>query len=225
MNYKELIKMVHPDLNPNVVDAGVKVSEIMKNKNNPSELMRLAIQWGLINSSSNTNYNTQKTSNQNDYLWLRFNYVKHCSIFKSGMKIRFKDTRGTHEGWFIKATKKLVYFTNGKGIFTINSSLENLNEKFEICRSRIGDLYTWEIKKWKNAIIEIRKNSSKKSLNKVTFDSLGLEPNKYYYGAYIVTYREQEYELIKTNTLCAFINYNGEEKRILLKSITKIRKR
>lgn len=219
MNYKELIRLVHPDLNPNVKDAGVKVSEIMKNKHNPSELMRLAIQWGLIEGKTNSNYTTQNTY---DNLWLRFNYVKHYSAFKSGMKIRFKDTRGTHEGWFIKATKKNVYFTDGKGIFTINSSLENLDNKFEICKSRVGDLSRWAIKEWKNQITNL-KSTAKSSKRKVTFEDLGISSYTRYNGRFIVTYYGKEYELIRTNRNCAFINYNGEEKRIQLKSITKIR--
>jgi hypothetical protein len=222
MNYKELIKMVHPDLNPNIKDAGVKVTEIMKNKNDPSELMRLAIQWGLIKGEQKTQHTYRQKKSDN--LWAKFDFAKHSTIFKSGMRARFKDNRGIHEVWFIKSYKSTVYFTNGSGIFTINRSLQDLDGKFEILRSRINDLYRWEIKYWKDELKKIRKSTPKNS-SKVTFESLGIEPHKYYMGKFIVTYRGVEYELFRTNARCAFINYNGEEKRILLKSITKIRRK
>jgi len=102
MNYKELIRLVHPDLNPTVKDPGVKISQIMSNKNNPSELMRLAIQWGLIKGSSDKSDSTKSKSSID---WITFNFIFHRRQFKPGMKVRFTDSKGTHEAWFVKKSK------------------------------------------------------------------------------------------------------------------------
>jgi hypothetical protein len=108
MNYKELIRLVHPDLNPNVVDAGVKISQFMTNKNNPHELMRLAINWGLI--KSNDTYSKPKP-NSNQFDWVIFSYINKRH-FTPGMKVRFASSNGEQEAWFIKAGKNKTFFTN-----------------------------------------------------------------------------------------------------------------
>lgn len=230
MNYKELIRLVHPDLNPNVQDAGMKISQIMTNKNNPSELMRLAISWGLIKGSSNTN-NTQSNSSYysksySDNLWIKFSFMFHRRQFAPGMKVRFTDSRGTHEAWFVKKLKNRVFFTDKKGIFTINSSLENLNQKFEIFKNRNDDLSYFDLNFWKEQVksIKVKRSEASDSESYLEgFKRLNLIPNHVYNGSKRVTYRGRFYDLIRTNARCAFIIFNGEEKRILLKSIKLIK--
>jgi len=48
ITFKEAIKMVHPDKNPQITDAGVKVSAVMACKHDGVALYRMLNQWGLI---------------------------------------------------------------------------------------------------------------------------------------------------------------------------------
>lgn len=219
LNYKDLIKKVHPDLNPNVADAGVKISQIMANKNNPSELMRLAIHWGLIRGESTYQKPKEKS----------FSWVKFCAFnkkqFKSGMKVKFNSEKGEHIAWFIKSGRGRVFFTDKKGVFTINKSLNDLFYKFDICRERDNDLSYSEVLEWS----EIVKNLGKKSTTKTTtesnhkkmFDDLDIEPNRSYYGDRYMKYKGSYYKLWKTNDKCAFIVINGDAKKVQLKSLSK----
>jgi hypothetical protein len=50
ITFKEAIKMVHPDTNPNIVNAGEKVRAVMAYKNDESALYKLLNHWGLIGS-------------------------------------------------------------------------------------------------------------------------------------------------------------------------------
>ncbi len=225
MNYKELIKMVHPDLNPNVKDPGVKISQIMSNKNNPSELMRLAISWGLIKSSSNESYtkSNQGTQKESSFNWVIFSYLNK-KYFKPGMKVKFQSSRGEQIAWFVKSGRGKVYFTNKKGIFTIEKTLEDLFNKFEIFRTREDDLSFSEINEWKEIVKNLKKRTtrSKKKTHEEQFSKLNLEPNKTYEDVFVY-YRKKFYRLIRTDSRCAYIEiYPGEEKRVYLKSIRRM---
>lgn len=48
ISFTDLVRMIHPDSNPEIQDAGAKMSLATKNRNNPHELFRLAVRWGLI---------------------------------------------------------------------------------------------------------------------------------------------------------------------------------
>jgi len=46
--YKDLMKSVHPDLHPELLDATYKAQIVNSNKDNPLALRRLGIEWGFI---------------------------------------------------------------------------------------------------------------------------------------------------------------------------------
>lgn len=52
MDFNTLVKMIHPDLNPNIDNPGEKMSEATKNRHNPNMLFFLAEKWGLTGNSS-----------------------------------------------------------------------------------------------------------------------------------------------------------------------------
>lgn len=223
MNYKDLIKKVHPDLNPGIADAGVKVSQIMANKNNPSELMRLAIQWGLIEG--------EKPKPQkpifDPFEWVIFSHFNH-KHFKPGMKVWFTSDKGDTIAWFVKSGRGRVFFTDKKGVFTINKSLKELYNKFQIFRFRRDDMNPFEINEWSDIIKNLGKKQPKKSTAKTKtnnhddfFSKLDLEPNREYYGDRYVGYKNSYYKLWKTNDKCAFIIIDGEMKKVQLKSLRK----
>jgi hypothetical protein len=102
--------------------------------------------------------------------------------------------------------------------------LENLSGKFEIFRTRNNDLDYFEVNFWKTKVKDIRvKTSSTKENFLDGFKRLNLMQNHKYFGSKQVNYRGFYYDLIKTNERCAFINFYGVEKRILLKSIKNVK--
>lgn len=46
LTFREIVKLIHPDHNPNVEDAGGKMRTAVLYKNQPEELYKLAIRWG-----------------------------------------------------------------------------------------------------------------------------------------------------------------------------------
>lgn len=68
IKFKELVKMIHPDLNPEIQDAGTKMAQAKRHRDNPSILFDLAVRWGLIKGqSSGTTGRTHRTSNRTTY--------------------------------------------------------------------------------------------------------------------------------------------------------------
>ncbi|MDY0215235.1 MAG: hypothetical protein RBS24_06980 [Bacilli bacterium] len=222
IHYKDLIKKVHPDLNPNVHDAGTKVSQIMANKNNPSELMRLAIQWGLIKGEA-------PKPKDNPYDWAIFAYHNH-KYFKPGMRVKFSTSNGETYAWFVKSGRGRVFFTDKKGVFTINKSLKDLYNRFYILKKRNEDLSYNEKMEWSEIVKDLgkkkptKKNTSNNSSNvnhDDLFSNLDLEPNRNYYGDRYMKYKNNYYRLWKTNDKCAFIIIDGVMKKVQLKSLEK----
>jgi len=48
ISFQEAIKLVHPDSNPDVTDAGTKVKTVKLYRDDPVKLHRLLTQWGLL---------------------------------------------------------------------------------------------------------------------------------------------------------------------------------
>jgi hypothetical protein len=48
ITFRELVRKIHPDHNPNVQDAGDKMRQATLFRNQPEELYKLAVRWGLI---------------------------------------------------------------------------------------------------------------------------------------------------------------------------------
>ena len=48
MEFRDIVKLVHPDVNPNIPDAGKKMGQCVYYKKDPKMLQQLAIKWGLV---------------------------------------------------------------------------------------------------------------------------------------------------------------------------------
>lgn len=66
ITFKEFVKLIHPDTNPSITDAGAKMAEATKYKNSPQTLFNLGVKWGLIkgdkNQKTTSNHKTTNTS-------------------------------------------------------------------------------------------------------------------------------------------------------------------
>lgn len=49
ISYKDIVKLIHPDHNPNIDDAGGKMRDARLWRKDESILYRLGVQWGVIN--------------------------------------------------------------------------------------------------------------------------------------------------------------------------------
>lgn len=48
MTFRDAVRLVHPDTNPSITDAGVKMKYIMHHKNNEVNLYKLIKYWNLL---------------------------------------------------------------------------------------------------------------------------------------------------------------------------------
>ena len=48
MEFRELVKLIHPDTNPDIKDAGEKMAQAKLFRNNPIRLLSLATKWGVL---------------------------------------------------------------------------------------------------------------------------------------------------------------------------------
>jgi len=47
MLYRKIIREIHPDMNPNIIDASSKINQVLQNKHNESYLKELIKKWKL----------------------------------------------------------------------------------------------------------------------------------------------------------------------------------
>jgi len=52
LNFWDIVKMIHPDMNPDIKNPSEKMEYATKLKDNPKELYILAVKWGLIEDNS-----------------------------------------------------------------------------------------------------------------------------------------------------------------------------
>ena len=117
--YKELIRQVHPDLNPGI---DLKKSQLVNtHKNNKSMLLKLANDWNIsINTKINWDFQTKKSTNYSTYektvkrdkAGEYYNYFNKYKGFYFLIKIKIKNI--LDYGYIVKTRKSKEYY-----IFTI----------------------------------------------------------------------------------------------------------
>jgi hypothetical protein len=121
ISFRDIVKLVHPDLNPSITDAGVKMHTIKLYRDNESMLHRLGVQWGIIRVATAPQQPRTHTPRQeaprprpqqaprDDYNMFR----RRNRIFQPGDVVYCRTKRG--RVFLTKVTESRVYFTwNGK---------------------------------------------------------------------------------------------------------------
>jgi len=125
VTFKEIVKLVHPDINPGIEDPSGKMSQIMLYRNEPATLYRLSVDWGLIhvdNGKIITGYNKKHTSR----IKYRRKRRHKSSNIEVGSRILVK-TKGI-VATVIRITPKRYYFSvNGKVSFCLKKNALNVN--------------------------------------------------------------------------------------------------
>lgn len=154
ISFRELAKMIHPDLNPTITDPGLKMSEAVKFKNYPNILYKKAIEWGLIKDStfhSTNRTTTSRTTNRTTWtasedgtiniqdsiiVYKRNGSLKGCVVDIQTVK------RGKKKGWF-------KYFIVGENNKLYTSIRMNMNGSSSFRKIEKTDDYSYE-NKYKN---------------------------------------------------------------------------
>lgn len=66
ISFREIVKLIHPDTNPNITEPGLKMVQVKENRGNERALYNLGVQWGVIQapraSTASTASNTASTA-------------------------------------------------------------------------------------------------------------------------------------------------------------------
>lgn len=86
ITFREIVKLIHPDLNPGITDVGSKMVEIKNNRNNGNVLYNLGVTWGVIKIEKQKvkTQNTNNVENQVEEERARKRYRTRNHIFYLG---------------------------------------------------------------------------------------------------------------------------------------------
>jgi len=101
ITFKEAIKLVHPDSNPYVTNAGDKVRTVMLNKNDPLKLYNYLYTWGLIPG--------QTKEKKKKILIQSISHISSHTVYNGTIVIKHKKFNGYFE--VQRTTAKRCYFT------------------------------------------------------------------------------------------------------------------
>ena len=128
ISFKEIVKLVHPDHNPNIVDAGAKMALVVANRRNETMLHNLGVQWGVIKVATarqaprtHTVPPRQEVPRNPDYDAYMLFRRKH-RIFQAG-DVVFCRTKG-RSVIITRVTTDRVYFDfNGKASYAMKKNV------------------------------------------------------------------------------------------------------
>lgn len=72
ITFKEIVKLIHPDSNPDITDSSEKMTIVVRNRGNVKALWNLAVRWGLVSGVENVGvdvYTGKTTIILNTYGW------------------------------------------------------------------------------------------------------------------------------------------------------------
>jgi len=114
MSFRDAVKRVHPDTNPDITNAGEKMRTLTTYKNQPEKIYMWMKKWKLVDVTNNEKQEPQ-------YMWVNVNTLTANSMYNGTAVVRHKD--GTLF-WVLKTTKKRAYFmsnVDGRKFCHVNS--------------------------------------------------------------------------------------------------------
>jgi hypothetical protein len=225
--YKDLIRMVHPDLHPTMKDALIKSQQVNAVKTDPQALRRLAITWGYVKPTSADTIRTTRTFN-----WENIRRPVRPTIVEYKVGDCTKILRGNFRGYkgiFVHVTPiikgkyhgftKYTLYVMEKNVFTTYAirDYERIALYFEKTECSIHNVSD-AMKKW----IDYQK--SRNIYRAKTLSELNLAPNRDYTR---VNYKiriciggiMKICKVIRTTSKCVVVDYNGTEKVVRINNI------
>jgi len=105
MNFREAVKKIHPDINPDIKDAGNKMRTLVINKNDPEKIYLWMKKWGLV-AVSNTE---QKKESGFKFEWISVSTLRANHFYDGNAIIRHKNGKVYS---ILKTSNKRAYFVN-----------------------------------------------------------------------------------------------------------------
>lgn len=230
INFRELVREIHPDLNPNVTDPGLKMAEAVRFKNNPEMLFRLAVRWGLREAPSGFT-NTGATWNTGPDFTAGSDGVRH---YQSGMVVLFRDTinivydieEGNGNKYprvcvFCPSRNKLYYFRMRDWTFREKRwmpVLRNATEQEMRMAMDRADMFNRAKEEAKQARQEMRNRRAERAMDQ------GLTPNTNFEGQNVMAFVRtvgRYVQVIRTTAKCVYYwdNWQNKERRANLSSV------
>ncbi len=100
ISFRDMVKRIHPDLNPTIKDASDKMTTVVRHKSNPAFLYNLAVKWGLLSGTPNPE--AEKL-----YRWVWKTFYNESATIGCDVYVHTKGIRVTVE----RITAKRVYFS------------------------------------------------------------------------------------------------------------------
>lgn len=119
INFRELVKKIHPDYNPSMEDAGTKMASAIKYKNDPSYLYRLAVSWGVLKDNK-----THNTTSHTSYK--RYTSDHGLSYFKEDMVIKYGKRGGPKKAVIVSVNRKKRNKNNGYKVTAVDIVKEKI---------------------------------------------------------------------------------------------------
>lgn len=111
ITFKEILKLVHPDVNPDLENTTDKLNEILRFKTNEGVLYRLALDWGLVERVQ-TPVNKPSVNRWNSNISYKRKIVKE-RVIEIGSTIFIKTLN--EKGVVTRTTDKRYYFVTESG--------------------------------------------------------------------------------------------------------------
>jgi len=176
ITFTELVKLIHPDHNPNITNPGEKMATVTRNRNNPSALFNYAVQWGLVTPSKDYHFNKETKT----YHFQIGNVVVYHNT-KRAVIVDIQNAKGKRGGeykvFMVDINKnKLYHFFTPKLDIEINGL--KVIGKAPVDQKAKANTFYQKFKAEKNTRKEQRKqyNEYREEKNKET-----LNPNKRYW--------------------------------------------
>ena len=118
MTFRELVKKIHPDVNPNITDASAKMTLAVRYKNRPEELYKLAVRWGVhvgINNQSQERTSTRTSTRTTFRGTPLYDWVADFSVDPSVDDFVIIVTKGHVMKRVVRVSGARVYYRNLDG--------------------------------------------------------------------------------------------------------------
>jgi len=220
MDFNTLIKKVHPDLNPNIEDAGSKISEVMKNRNNPNMLFYLAQKWGLVGGNKKS-----EKEDVNDGFVIGNMFLFDGKFY--GVVVEVTDGQGRRKGqkkvYCVKqGTNRIIYFFVPHENYKLNNITYQAKASPSLM-SKVNKVYLSYIQQKEN--FKQAKDNYKKQKEESVQEEL--RPNTKYWdsGVYIYTRTKGgPYRVTRTTSKMVFYydEREGKERSVRMSSVTRV---
>lgn len=244
ITFAEIVRKIHPDLNPEIQDPGGKMVMAKRHRDNPEFLFRLAVRWGLIEGpTEDPRQERARTTNfsgdtEGNVHYFRAGDMVTFRNFGRGVIVDITPVKnGYRKGW----PKYTIFFFNSNELRELKMMYRHVHYDCPLNACPliyIGDPSEHErdraMKVWQDYLDRKKAHSEYRKARREAYqehrqeraEKQGVTPNTNYRGkhVYILPKNVGRYvRLIRTSAKMAFFEDNGSIKRCNLGTILNVR--